>query len=173
MRRNKRNGQPDEGVCDIQHTVHSDELFVIRQHIKTGSQMKVCVIYSIRFTRMNYFWLGNTKETVSQIKVCAIYACGSLGPCRQCVTSLATVCSLGASSCTVATVHRLFAFPSRFGTAVARSSSLHLLSPFLLPLFDHLFHGGNRPETTPLFLPWSERWRGGGTHWSARRHHLG
>ena len=21
-RRNKRNGQPDEGVCDIQHTVH-------------------------------------------------------------------------------------------------------------------------------------------------------
>src|SRR3989337_4580287 len=32
MRRNKRNGQPDEGVCDTQHTVHSDELFVIRQH---------------------------------------------------------------------------------------------------------------------------------------------
>ena len=32
MRRNKINGQPDEGVCDIQHTVHSDELFVIRQH---------------------------------------------------------------------------------------------------------------------------------------------
>ena len=32
MRRNKRNGQPDEGVCDVQHTVHSDELFVIRQH---------------------------------------------------------------------------------------------------------------------------------------------
>ena len=32
MRRNKRNGQPDEGVCGIQHTVHSDELFVIRQH---------------------------------------------------------------------------------------------------------------------------------------------
>ena len=33
MRRNKRNGQPNEGVCDIQHTVHSDELFVIRQQI--------------------------------------------------------------------------------------------------------------------------------------------
>ena len=32
MRRNKRNGQPNEGVCDIEHTVHSDELFVIRQH---------------------------------------------------------------------------------------------------------------------------------------------
>ena len=28
----------------------------------------------------------------------------------------------GASSCTVATVHRLFAFPSRFGTVVTRSS---------------------------------------------------
>ena len=35
--------------------------------------MKVCAIYSIRFTRMNYFLLGNTKEMVSQIKVCAIY----------------------------------------------------------------------------------------------------
>ena len=32
MRRNKRNGQPDEGVCDIEYTVHSDELFEIRQH---------------------------------------------------------------------------------------------------------------------------------------------
>ena len=36
MRRNKRNGQPDEGVCDIEHTVHSDELFVIRQHKRNG-----------------------------------------------------------------------------------------------------------------------------------------
>ena len=25
-RRNKRNGQPDEGVCDICHAVRSDEL---------------------------------------------------------------------------------------------------------------------------------------------------
>src|SRR3990170_7481084 len=57
----------------------------------------------------------------------------------------------GASSCTVASVHRLFAFPSRFGTAVTHSSSLlHLPSPLLLPLFDHLLHGGNRLETTPL-----------------------
>ena len=36
MRRNKRNGQPDEGVCDIEHMVHSDELFVIRQHKRNG-----------------------------------------------------------------------------------------------------------------------------------------
>ena len=36
MRRNKRNGQPDEGVCDIQHTFHSDELFVIRQQKRNG-----------------------------------------------------------------------------------------------------------------------------------------
>ena len=36
MRRNKRNGQPDEGMCNIQHTVHSDELFVIRQHKRNG-----------------------------------------------------------------------------------------------------------------------------------------
>ena len=38
-----------------------------------GSQMKVCAIYNILFTRMNYLWLGNTKETVRQIKVCVIY----------------------------------------------------------------------------------------------------
>ena len=44
MRRNNRNGQLDEGVCDIQHTVHSDELFVI----------------------------GNTKEKVSPMNVHAI-----------------------------------------------------------------------------------------------------
>ena len=30
MRRNKINGKADEAVCDIQHTVHSDELLVIR-----------------------------------------------------------------------------------------------------------------------------------------------
>ena len=30
MRRNKRSMQPDEGVCDIEHTVHPDELLVIR-----------------------------------------------------------------------------------------------------------------------------------------------
>ena len=32
----KENGQLDEGVCDIQHIVHSDELFVIRQHKING-----------------------------------------------------------------------------------------------------------------------------------------
>ena len=36
MRRNKRNGHPDEGMCNTQHTVHSDELFVIRQHKRNG-----------------------------------------------------------------------------------------------------------------------------------------
>ena len=36
MRRNKRNGQLDEGVCDIEHMVHLDELFVIRQHKING-----------------------------------------------------------------------------------------------------------------------------------------
>ena len=47
IRQNKRNGQPYEGVCDIQHTVHSDEQFVIRQHKKTVSQIKVCAVYNI------------------------------------------------------------------------------------------------------------------------------
>ena len=41
MRRNKINGQPDEGVCDTQHTVHSDELFVIRQHKRNGQPDEV------------------------------------------------------------------------------------------------------------------------------------
>src|SRR3954470_21471384 len=36
MRRNKINGQPDEGVCDIQHTIHSDELFVMRRNNRNG-----------------------------------------------------------------------------------------------------------------------------------------
>ena len=36
MRANNRNGQPDEGVCDIRHTIHSDELFVIRKHKRDG-----------------------------------------------------------------------------------------------------------------------------------------
>ena len=36
MRRHKRNGQPDEGVFNIQHTVHWDELCVIRQHNGNG-----------------------------------------------------------------------------------------------------------------------------------------
>src|SRR3954468_11892860 len=61
----------------------------------------------------------------------------------------------------LATVHRLFAFPSRFGTAVAPlplpPPFSFSPSPFLLPLFDRLLHGGNRPETTLLFLPRSER----------------
>ena len=43
----------------------------------------------------------------------------------------------GASSCTVETVHRLFAFTSRFGTAVARSSSLLHLPSALHPFFCH------------------------------------
>ena len=42
MRRNKRNGQPDEGVCDIQHTIHSDELFVMRRNNRNGKLDK-CV----------------------------------------------------------------------------------------------------------------------------------
>ena len=41
MSRNKRNGQPDEGVCDIQHTIHSDELFVRRMNNRNGQLGKV------------------------------------------------------------------------------------------------------------------------------------
>ena len=32
----QKNRQPDEGVGDIEHMVHSDELFVIRHHKRNG-----------------------------------------------------------------------------------------------------------------------------------------
>ena len=43
IRQHKRNGQPDQGVCDIQHTVYSDELFSIRQRNRNGSTRSRCV----------------------------------------------------------------------------------------------------------------------------------
>ena len=46
IRQHKRNRQPDEGVCDIQHTVHSDELFVIREHKRNGQPDQRCVRYT-------------------------------------------------------------------------------------------------------------------------------
>ena len=44
MRQNNRNGQPDQGVCDIRHMVHSDKLFLIRQETETIQLNKMCVI---------------------------------------------------------------------------------------------------------------------------------
>ena len=37
IRQHKRNGQPDEGVCDIRQAVHLDELFVLRHENRNGS----------------------------------------------------------------------------------------------------------------------------------------
>ena len=37
IRQHKRNGRPDQGVCDIRHAVHSDELFALRQENINGS----------------------------------------------------------------------------------------------------------------------------------------
>ena len=37
IRQHKRNGQPDQGVCDIRHAVHSDELFALRHENRNGS----------------------------------------------------------------------------------------------------------------------------------------
>ena len=36
IRQHKRNGQPDEGVRDVQHTVRSLELFAIREYNRNG-----------------------------------------------------------------------------------------------------------------------------------------
>ena len=37
IRQHKRNGQPDQGVCDVRHAVHPDELFALRQENKNSS----------------------------------------------------------------------------------------------------------------------------------------
>ena len=46
MMRNKRNGLPDAGVCDVEHTVHLDELFVMRRDNRNGQRDEgVCDIW--------------------------------------------------------------------------------------------------------------------------------
>ena len=72
MMRNKSNGQPDEGVCDIQHTFHLDELFVIGQHNRNGQpDQGVCDIrHTVHLDEL--FSIRHTTETVIQIKVCVI-----------------------------------------------------------------------------------------------------
>ena len=37
IRQHKRNGQPDQGVCDVRHAVHPDEMFALRQENINGS----------------------------------------------------------------------------------------------------------------------------------------
>ena len=43
IRQHNRNGQPDQGVCDGGHTVHSDELFAMSQDNRNSStEQDVC-----------------------------------------------------------------------------------------------------------------------------------
>ena len=37
IKESNKNGQPDQGVCDIRHMVPSDELFSIREENRNGS----------------------------------------------------------------------------------------------------------------------------------------
>ena len=69
-----KHGSDFSCVCDVGHMVNPFELFEIGRTTETGSQIKVCVIYGIRFTRTNCFRLGNTTETVQLNKMCVI--CG-------------------------------------------------------------------------------------------------
>ena len=48
-----KHGSEFSCVCDAGHMVQLNELFVMRRHKRTGSQMKACAIYNIRFTGMN------------------------------------------------------------------------------------------------------------------------
>ena len=48
IKQHKRNGQVDQGVCDIRHAVHSDELFALRQENRNGSiYQNVCDTWQI------------------------------------------------------------------------------------------------------------------------------
>ena len=83
MRRNKRNGQPNEGLCDIQHTVHADELFIIWQHKRNGQPDKgVCDIRHAVHSDELLRWDMRT-ETVQLNKMCVI--CGKQVCNRKCV----------------------------------------------------------------------------------------
>ena len=43
IRQHNINGQPDQGVCDGWHAVHSDELFALRHENRNGSnEQDVC-----------------------------------------------------------------------------------------------------------------------------------
>ena len=54
MRQKNRNGQPNEGVCDIQHTVHLDELFAIDEFIARGLPSAVCVCCDMLYLQNIY-----------------------------------------------------------------------------------------------------------------------
>ena len=80
MRRNKRNGQLDEGVCDTLHTIHSDELFVIRQHKRNGQpDGDVCdTQHTVHSDEL--FVIRQHKRNGQPDQRCVRYtACGSLG----------------------------------------------------------------------------------------------
>ena len=65
MRGNKRNGLPDEGVCDVQHTIHSDELFVMRRNNRNGQPDEgVC----------------DLRHTVHSDELCALSQANRNGP---------------------------------------------------------------------------------------------
>ena len=69
----KRNGLPDEGVCDVQHTVHSDELFVMRRDNRNGQLDEgVCngghTVHSDKL-----FVLSQENRNVSHKKMCVIH----------------------------------------------------------------------------------------------------
>ena len=48
-----KHGSDFSCVCDAGHTVHWNELFAMSLTTETDSQMKVCAIYGIQFTKMN------------------------------------------------------------------------------------------------------------------------
>ena len=71
MRQNKRNGQPDEGVCDIEHTVHSDKLFVIRQHKGNGQpDQRVCARRTLILIKISVCDGNNERARLMEQDVC-------------------------------------------------------------------------------------------------------
>ena len=129
MRQNNRNGQPYQCVCNIWHTVCSDELFAIRESNKNGQpDQGVCDIWHAVHSALSLVCdLCGNRSLPTSLFVYR----GNRPPLLRLFLSIWNCCRT--------------------------LSSLHLPSPFLLSLFDRLLHGANRPETTPLFLPRSER----------------
>ena len=73
MRRNKRNGQPDGHVCNIQHTVHSDELFVIRWNKRNGQPDQGVCDRGQTFHSDELFALSQDNRNVQFNKMCVIH----------------------------------------------------------------------------------------------------
>ena len=73
IRQHKRNVQPNQGVCDIRHAVHSDELFAFSQENKNVScKQGVCVIRGKQVCNQKCVRTPITTHMVAANKSCVL-----------------------------------------------------------------------------------------------------